>query len=266
MTDASAINTQITTVNRWLTSIRIWGVLCGSVLIGVFPGLLKTPFLDSSLVGCFILMLAAVYQKSLPGKGSSNRVGSDLMDIASWFPAACLISALILIVLVPLSPQTIDSALDFGVGRYMMHWSLRHPLVDMFFSFVYGVLPIAMAAAMVSSGEPRRIVRALVVAAVLAVPLYVAFPAVGPIGGKSHQGLRNCMPSLHLAWALMLAYYSGRRLRLAMIIFAALTAIATLTTGQHYLLDLIAAIPFSIVCIWVSSPAPENNQLIQPPA
>jgi hypothetical protein len=61
---------------------------------------------------------------------------------------------------------------------------------------------------------------------------------------------RNAIPSLHLTWAL-LAYWNTRRgpawLRALTVVLLADTVLATLGTGQHYLVDLIAAVPFALL-------------------
>jgi hypothetical protein len=63
-------------------------------------------------------------------------------------------------------------------------------------------------------------------------------------------GPRNAMPSLHLAWTL-LAWWCSRNLsrteRTIAFLFLALTAFATLGTGEHWLADLVVAFPFALM-------------------
>jgi hypothetical protein len=63
-------------------------------------------------------------------------------------------------------------------------------------------------------------------------------------------GPRNAIPSLHLAWALLAWWYS-RGLswfeRVVVFSFLALTAFATLGTGEHWFVDLIVAFPFALM-------------------
>ncbi|HYL83939.1 MAG TPA: phosphatase PAP2 family protein [Candidatus Angelobacter sp.] len=63
-------------------------------------------------------------------------------------------------------------------------------------------------------------------------------------------GPRNAIPSLHLAWALLAWWYS-RGLswfeRLIAFSFLAITAFATLGTGEHWFIDLIVAFPFALM-------------------
>src|SRR5262249_54453659 len=59
---------------------------------------------------------------------------------------------------------------------------------------------------------------------------------------------RNCMPSLHTSWALLLYWQSAWHrpwVRRAAAGFLALTLLATIGFGYHYLWDLVVAVPFS---------------------
>lgn len=73
---------------------------------------------------------------------------------------------------------------------------------------------------------------------------------------------RNAIPSLHIAWAILL-WWNSRRLSLAMRVFTGayfvLTIISTLATGEHYLVDVIAGIPFALCVQAIVSP--ENRAL-----
>src|ERR1039458_1694808 len=55
------------------------------------------------------------------------------------------------------------------------------------------------------------------------------------------------MPSLHLTGALLLWIHASPRMRIPMLIFAILTAPAALGRGEHYAVDLLAALPFTAV-------------------
>jgi hypothetical protein len=63
------------------------------------------------------------------------------------------------------------------------------------------------------------------------------------------QGPRNAMPSLHLACALLVWWNSrlwGNWGRVLAGAFLLLTTFATLGLGEHYLIDLVVAVPFSV--------------------
>jgi hypothetical protein len=60
---------------------------------------------------------------------------------------------------------------------------------------------------------------------------------------------RNAMPSLHMALALLIAIAAGRMGMMARIVAslnAVGTTIATLGLREHYLVDLIVAVPFTV--------------------
>jgi PAP2 superfamily len=68
---------------------------------------------------------------------------------------------------------------------------------------------------------------------------------------------RNAIPSLHLTWALLLYWNTkgmSRVLRASLAIYLALTVVSTLGTGEHYFVDLLAAVPFALLVEAVVSP------------
>ena len=56
---------------------------------------------------------------------------------------------------------------------------------------------------------------------------------------------------MHMGWAFLAccACWRSRHTRWFALLFAIMTAICTLTTGEHYLVDLAAAFPFSLA-LW----------------
>ena len=69
-------------------------------------------------------------------------------------------------------------------------------------------------------------------------------PAVAPTVMKLSGG-PNAFPSLHLATALIFVLYSGGPIsRTLSLVFVGLTAFATISTGQHYVIDLVAGLAF----------------------
>ena len=75
-------------------------------------------------------------------------------------------------------------------------------------------------------------------------------PAETSLGMYYGAGARNAMPPMHMTWAL-LVWWSAWELRpLARVIasgFAMPTFLATLGYGEHYLVDLIVAVPFALL-------------------
>lgn len=59
------------------------------------------------------------------------------------------------------------------------------------------------------------------------------------------SGMPNAFPSLHLGTALVLVLFSGGRASRAWsVVFLAATALATIATGEHYVVDLVAGLAF----------------------
>jgi hypothetical protein len=58
---------------------------------------------------------------------------------------------------------------------------------------------------------------------------------------------------MHLTWALLIALNARSTwLRVALWIYAALMLIATLALREHYLIDLIAAVPYTFAVQWMA--------------
>ena len=62
---------------------------------------------------------------------------------------------------------------------------------------------------------------------------------------------RNAMPSLHTVWVLLLMMVSWRMSRIWFVgaaMFAGATLFATLGLREHYLIDLVVAVPLAVAC------------------
>jgi PAP2 superfamily len=158
----------------------------------------------------------------------------------------------------------------FLLGQAFAKWYWLQPISMIF----YVGLPFALA--IVYAGQAVRL-------GSKAIPIFAAFLFTGPIGGFCYNllpalgpahlfgeafpwhplaaeqarrlllepvpiaGLRNAIPSLHMGWTLMAWWYSrGLSVweRSIAFAFVAFTVLATMGTGEHYLIDLIVAFPF----------------------
>ncbi len=190
-------------------------------------------------------------------------------------------SALILIDFVLLKPTTQLSfdrvllACDGVLGLQPSYLVARivesHPPALRVFRLVYDALPLAIGCGYAASRRASApyLAKSLIVAGVIGRFLHFLVPAAGPkwalnglfpavVPAITAQWMRpfeaktyfNCVPSLHLAWALLI-YWQLRRSKstIAMLIsavFLTCTAISTLALGEHYLFDLIIAVPFTL--------------------
>jgi len=88
---------------------------------------------------------------------------------------------------------------------------------------------------------------------------YAIFPAVGPGHFDWVRQMPeastpyNCMPSMHLTWSLLIAINARSRwLQAGLWVYAGLIAIATLALREHYLVDLLAAAPYTLAVQWLA--------------
>ncbi|MFI0717634.1 phosphatase PAP2 family protein [Streptomyces sp. NPDC021224] len=182
--------------------------------------------------------------------------------------------------------ETADRALgnpSWLVGR-MVH--ATGPVGEHLLDYVY--IQLAVAAVAVAFYQLRHVatdrrfprhhlVRTFLVIGLLGPGIYMLFPTVGPVfaygGDGGHWALanlwphtppalttphpmpfdevtpRNCMPSLHTAWATAIFIHSRRgprALRWAGAFWLVATLLATLGFGYHYGVDLVAGAVFSL--------------------
>ena len=164
---------------------------------------------------------------------------------------------------------------SFLIGRMFRHFALVRAIGQ----FTYFALPIPMS--LVYAGHLRRrntprlfMLEIFMAAGLLGYFLYPAFPATGPayVAGPSFPGSalslsalqhlpvrpipidpifpRNAMPSLHMAWVLLI-WFNCKRVfpgwvRALAFGFVLVTIFDTLGTGEHYLVDLVVAFPFAV--------------------
>lgn len=161
---------------------------------------------------------------------------------------------------------TADAALGspaFAIARLLRPAAL-YPLL----AAVYEAMPMAMlfvyAAHLLWGGEPERALAAFALNFGAGYGVYLLFPACGPEYAFAHfpaapPGIPalhtlhllappNCMPSLHVSTALLVCWFSRpwRFAHSAAGLNLFLTLLATLATGEHYLVDLIVAAPFAV--------------------
>jgi len=68
---------------------------------------------------------------------------------------------------------------------------------------------------------------------------------------------RNAIPSLHIAWVVLLYWNAKglpRAVRVFLALYLALTVVSTLGTGEHYFVDLVAGLPFAFAVQAIVAP------------
>lgn len=170
--------------------------------------------------------------------------------------------------------HAVDHALGFCPAQLFFALLKSSTLLAKITTALYQMLPAMMVAgygwALYTNGQPNRLLLCYVISALCAV-LYWIVPAAGPgflLGSelaKAHvlpelalvplNYVANCIPSAHLSSAIAIWSFSrkhaiGRRASFAYIF---VTAFATLALGEHYLIDLIVALPFAVFVISAAS-------------
>ena len=178
------------------------------------------------------------------------------LELAVLLPVFGIFSSAAFVFVTHVTPVTYDALLarwDMGFSTMVRNFALARPWVMDPAVLAYRGLPVSILLVLVTTtGRTRsRLVWSLYLGAFLSLPCYLLFPAVGPIhapGGIADPAApRNCMPSMHLTWTLLLWVNSHGWIKWAAGIFAGLTAVATLATGEHYYPDLLAALPWTWV-------------------
>jgi PAP2 superfamily protein len=237
------------------------------------------PFEQTALAAAGLASLVALAARAAASeRGSEQRA---LLHLAVMLPAFGMAMGLALDLTIPLHGRTWDPivlGLDAGFGQpsfVVGRVAAEHPAVLTLLSFVYLFLPVMMAAMLVlekrrAVERQRGLLRAILLAAVVGYALYHVYPVVGPgplFGARFPYGPavlpgpprrlievaaiedpRNCVPSLHVGWALLIYWHAralGTPARAAGAIWLVSTIVATLAMGQHYFVDLVVAVPFA---------------------
>jgi hypothetical protein len=232
-----------------------------------------------SFLGLASLTVLAVQMVRL--RGPAQKAKLDVLVAGSVFGYSAIFISYILNLTTRLHPQTYDLylyAADAGYGVPLCAWIGQfvgaRPLLLHACSLVYESLPLAVSLlyAYQRSGAkpiPVRVLPAFIGGGAAAYVLYNFLPATGPhwvFGARFPNALpaaaeagmrlvrvgdaaRNAVPSMHLACALMIFWACrplSRWVRAGAGLFLALTILATIGFGEHYVVDLVAAVPYAL--------------------
>lgn len=171
-----------------------------------------------------------------------------------------------------------DGSLGFQPSFVIGSVFQSHHWISILGHFTYLLLPVPMAMVCAAHlrqkiSAPLYMVEVFLCAGLLGYLLYLTFPAAGPVyvAGPEYPGsplplsvlrhwpiqmvplswrmARNCMPSLHVTWALLIWFNCkpfSRLVRRLAFAFLLITLFDTLGTGEHYLIDLVVAFPFAV--------------------
>lgn len=185
--------------------------------------------------------------------------------------------------------HSLDQHLGINVP-VIMTFTRHHPVIDSVLSYSYAfalhplvLLAILLPTVLGKKEAAERFVLANAFSFVLALPIMIFLPAVGPWVGwnfppdrlqqacqatiyalrhgsliiKDSFGGIVCLPSFHTFWAVVSAQalYGFRLLRYPAMVAAALITISTITTGWHYGVDVIAGLLMVVLCTMLANAA-----------
>jgi hypothetical protein len=249
----------------------------------VLERLFDTPFADALLMagpGFWYASLCLSGWQALQSEGAARARALDVAAIKFALPGSVPLTMFALWLTGQVLPQTYDSflyafdgLLPLPVADIAGRAFAANPGMSQAFTAVYHSFMLVACLFMVSWGNGRLsgwLISRWIVAALFGCGLYFVMPAIGPaiaFDATYPQGLpdpaavplalfptssmaaRNAMPSLHTTWALLIAIIAWRSGRIARIVASmnlAATVIATLGMREHYLIDLIVAVPFTV--------------------
>jgi len=170
--------------------------------------------------------------------------------------------------------------ISFALGKVLLTW----PWLRFACLLFYLALPLPLALVFTSRlrqgiGRAMPVMLAFLITGPVGVLFYNMLPACGPIHlfgpmfpwhppaiaemmrrnletVRIPHDARNAIPSLHMAWVL-LVWWSSRKLglwiRAVAFAFLAFTTVATMGTGEHYFVDVVVAYPFALMVVALCS-------------
>ena len=97
-----------------------------------------------------------------------------------------------------------------------------------------------------------------------AFPSFPEMPASVPLTPALLYGIPNAMPSLHVSTALLTFFLArpSRWLRWTTGVYLVMTVLAVFATGEHYMVDAVVAIPYSLMVMAFCSKTGERKPVI----
>ena len=262
----------------------LWVGAGALILAGLDYGIMKFPLnLMAALSFLGMAALVVLGTRAIWTQGSDRKLlfygfFPSVLFVASEYMASTLLD-----ITEALHPKTFDlflysfdCSLHIQLSFLMGQIFARHPWLRESCFLVYVALPLPLA--LVYAAQLRRkmdaalqTMLAFLVTGPVGVLFYNMLPACGPVHLLRNfpwypissaaaaqmplftvplQGARNAIPSLHMTWVLLVWWNSKdlpKWIRTIAMVFVVLTAMATLGTGEHYLIDLVAAFPFSLL-------------------
>jgi len=159
---------------------------------------------------------------------------------------------------------------NFYLGQFLDHHSaVKTVTIYVYLGFLFPLWAIIFMYALKIPDEAPRVVFTILLNMILAIPLYAICPVAGPkyvfaqfpnkVPGPMvpHtlfiSAFPNGVPSVHTSTSLLVLFFLSRWTlgKLFGIIWLAFTILGTLGFGEHYLTDLILAVPYTLGVIYL---------------
>lgn len=173
--------------------------------------------------------------------------------------------------------QSAEHAVHIDVELSANRWLAGNPFLAQLAVYVYRLYYVAVAGVLVwvfvrHAEVYRRVRRTMVAMMVLVLPVYWAVPLAPPRSALPgavdivarydlfhqeswvHPTHYTAMPSMHVGWSLWCAYavwttLRGKRWGWAAWLFPAVMVAVVITTGNHYVLDVVGSVVLLTVSI-----------------
>lgn len=266
--------------------------LAGAIYFALFSHRFQYNWASSVACASFfgLASLTVLAAQTVRRRGEEQKRTLDTLIAGSVFAYSALFIAYILNLTTRLHPRTFDLylyaadsgfgvPLCAGIGRFVG----ARPWLVWWSSLVYESLPLVVSVlyAYQRSGQrrlPVRVLPAFLGGGAAAYLLYNVLPAAGPryafgaafpehLPSAAQTGLhlvqlgdvaRNAVPSMHFACALLIFWTCrplGRIVRALAALFLVFTVLATIGFGEHYVVDLVAAVPYALALAAICAPS-----------
>jgi PAP2 superfamily len=249
------------------------------ILVAADTGILPRPTAQLALG---LVPLLAIFPRSRCDRSYATArlyfviVGSLLLPMASSFALIGQQLTVYHVKTFDIPAYLVDNSYGFSASATLGELTWAHAALHQLVGIVYGWLPATISTCYALNVRARNrdagnLLRAALAGGAIAFVLYHFYPAAGPIYAFGQAfptslpdpaalasipaelampgAARNCMPSVHFVWAILAAAEArglGRAWRACFVLFAVLTAFATIALGEHYVIDLVVAVPFTL--------------------
>jgi len=267
--------------------VCVYGILLGATTWGLWTrsgsgwqGIALT----SAVIFPVVLLPAIIYNdvKSYEKRNAALTL-PWVMLLVAIIPSMAVLSVRFEFPLRDVLLARMDKALGLNVSA-IAAWTAAHPhwqiLSDKSYDVLYLLLPIAMFLPGILGRREaaEQFIVANAAAFLISFPIFTLMPAIGPWAGSEfagnaaqkaceasiialHSGSKTAavvgvvsFPSFHVIWAVLSAraLWPIRGLRIVGVAMACLVTVSTVTTGWHYVVDVIAGFAMAGVALGIA--------------